>query len=101
MHKEYAMAMARYERYKEDIKRKLTDLKLELIGKIIDKDLMHDLWGTGAPVFIDGRKYQVHKMSYGDYFAEPWGYPLRETDPHSPDTYWFKKLDPYYYILSD
>lgn len=85
-------AMAEYRQHKEYLRKKLTEQKIELSGKNVSGELLHDLLVTGAPVFVRGRKYSVHQMSYGDYFLEPYGYKGGETEGFHPATLWMRKL---------
>lgn len=101
MHKEYADAMMSFGKSQANLKKRLTERKIELAGKEIDNDLLNELWSVGAPVFVNGKKYALHKMSYGDYFLEPFGYQGRETDPFHPNTLWLEKVDKYYYKIAE
>lgn len=40
--------------------------------KDFTEEEMRELWSNGKPVLFAGRKYQVNKMSYGDYFFQPY-----------------------------
>jgi hypothetical protein len=89
------MGKTRNQQAAEHVKRlydSLASRKIELFGYKIDKDILHDLWGTGAPVLVKGKKYAVHKMSYGDYFLEPFGYIGSETSDFHSDTLWLQKI---------
>lgn len=45
----------------------------------------------GGTIKIDGADHTVHKMSYGQYYAEPKGWQGGETDGFAPGTKWLEK----------
>jgi hypothetical protein len=51
------------------------------------KEFLHKHWGSGKKITIDGEKYRVGRMSYGQFFFEP-GEEGRETDPFNRGTKW-------------
>lgn len=53
------------------------------------KEEINNLWTTNKITVIDGQDYRIHKMSYGDYFAEPANYRGGERDGFHPKTKWF------------
>ena len=53
---------------------------------------MYILWSTGKAFLLNGIKYSMHKMSYGDYFAEPTSYKGVEKDGFSNDIIWYEKF---------
>lgn len=57
----------------------------------LTQDQIYHLWGTGNIININGIKYKVHRMSYGDYFLEPATYKGSENDGFSTGTQWFTK----------
>jgi len=58
----------------------------------LTKEAVHKLWSTGEIFTHDnGRKYIMHKMSYGDYFLEPSSWRGGEKDGFAPCTIWGKK----------
>ena len=59
----------------------------------IQKKEIEKLWGTGETLTLNGRKYRVGKMSYGDYFLEPTTWQGSETDGHSPETLWLEPVE--------
>jgi hypothetical protein len=52
---------------------------------------LHHLWATNQPVVVGDNAYSVHKMSYGDYFLEPWGTNRGETQGFARGTLWMEK----------
>ena len=63
------------------------------MNTIISKEDMQLLWSTSCPVTINDKEYRIHKMSYGDYFAEPADYQGGEKDMFHSDTLWFEKIN--------
>ncbi len=55
-----------------------------------NEDKIRGLWGSGKDLAYKGRKYKVHRMSYGTYFLEPSDYKGGETDPFSIHTIWLE-----------
>lgn len=53
-------------------------------------ELLRDLYGSGEIVNVDGKRYTVHRMSYGDYFLQPEGWKGGERDGFAPGTLWLK-----------
>lgn len=66
--------------------------KLESDFKI-EKNKLVELWGKEGDLNIGGKDYSVHKMSYGDYFLEPKGKELGETEGFAKGTLWLEKVD--------
>lgn len=60
----------------------------------ITKTELHDWWSKGTPIRYKKTIYQVHKMSYGDYFLEPKDWKGGERDGFSPKVQWFYLKDP-------
>ena len=64
-------------------------------------------WASGSRLKLNGKQYRVGKMSYGDYFLEPYNpkYPLGkgEREPFEKGTLWLEKIekDPYHYRISN
>ena len=54
---------------------------------VVQKEVLYQRWSTGAPLILDGVKYRVGRMSYGDYFLEP-GRPRGERYPFNTGTRW-------------
>lgn len=50
------------------------------------------LWSKEQLLTINGVNYSVHKMSYGDWFLEPAGYELPETEGFAKGTKWLRKI---------
>ena len=48
-------------------------------------------WSNGEKIRVDGKSYSVHKMSYGDYFLEPLGKELPESEGFAVGTLWLEK----------
>lgn len=95
-------AMAEYRKHKEDLRKKLTEQRIVFTGQNISGELLHDLVVTEAPVFIKGNKYSVHQMSYGDYFLEPWGAKVSESEGFARGTIWLRKLpNKNFYFIGD
>jgi len=59
-------------------------------GKIFSGKMLKEFWGAGKSLKYKGKKYKVGKMSYGDYFFEPFGYTGGEKDPFAKGTLWLK-----------
>lgn len=57
------------------------------------KDLLVKHWGSGKALTHEGKKYGVHRMSYGDYFLEPHGKSGGEKEPFHKNTKWLKLKD--------
>jgi hypothetical protein len=52
----------------------------------------HELWRSEQPFELDeNHKYTMHRMSYGDYYVEPFDWQGGERDGFSPDTKWLEK----------
>jgi len=66
----------------------ITEDKFEITG-----DELRNLWGKGGSVKISGKEYDVHKMSYGDYFLEPKGTTTSEDTGFHKDTLFLRKTD--------
>lgn len=63
-------------------------------------DEIRDLWGNGKPLTYKGKQYSVNKMSYGDYFLEPYGKVLSERDNFDDDTIWLQlSKDEKHYLI--
>lgn len=61
----------------------------------IKEEYLTKNWGKGRPITFNGKKYRVGKMSYGDFFFEPWKERnISETVPFSDRTLWLAKVDP-------
>ena len=60
--------------------------------KITGEEL-RNYWATGKPLIVGDKEYSVHRMSYGDYFLEPFGKERGETEGFAPGTIWLKKID--------
>jgi len=60
----------------------------------ITGEQLRDYWGSGKPLIVGKNKYSVHRMSYGDYFLEPFGKERGETEGLPPGTIWLEKIDP-------
>ena len=58
--------------------------------KLLKRETMRDLWGKAKPIIRKGIKYHVGRMSYGDYFLEPWP-PRGEKDGFAKGTHWIYK----------
>ena len=58
--------------------------------KYYTQDEMHRYWVSGEVFIHNGKKYKVHKMSYGDYFLEPFNSITSETSGFACDTHWFR-----------
>ena len=56
------------------------------------KDYLRDHWSNGNKITLNGKKYRVGKMSYGDYFLEP-GIMQSETKPFNKGTLWLEVVD--------
>jgi len=55
-------------------------------------DYLQKRWADGKSIIYKGKKYTVHKMSYGAYFLEPVGYKGGERDPFHPNTLWLERI---------
>lgn len=53
------------------------------------KEKLYQHWCNEKPLTFENKKYSVHKMSYGDYFLEPFKKSRRETDGFAVGTVWF------------
>jgi hypothetical protein len=58
----------------------------------IDPKTMREYWGHERPIEYKGKRYDVHKMSYGDYFFEPAGWRGGEKQGFHPDVIWFERI---------
>jgi len=67
--------------------------KIAMKEFLISGSELRKLWGNGNPLEMDGKKYSVNRMSYGDYFMEPWGKEYGETEGFAPGTIWLEKKD--------
>jgi len=85
-------AMAEYRQQKAILTKMMTDREMQLAGKQISKEIVHDLWVTEAPVFVGNKKYIVRKMSYGTYFMEPAEWRGGETAGFAPGTLWLRQI---------
>lgn len=56
------------------------------------EDQIRELWAREKVIDFNGKKYTVHRMSYGDYFIEPISWKGGEQDGFSQDTEWFEKV---------
>ena len=66
----------------------------------IKKDTLLSLWGLGKKITIDGKRYRIGRMSYGDYFLES-GKERGEREPFNEGTKWGrynKENDMYYFV---
>ena len=55
-------------------------------------EILRKSWANGKTIVCKGKKYNVGKMSYGDYFLEPANERQRgETEGFSPKTLWLEK----------
>ena len=54
---------------------------------------LYRAWCINSIITLNGKKYHVGKMSYGDYFLEPISWKGGERDGHSPNTLWLKRID--------
>jgi len=74
---------------------------------VFTADELREHWGKGTNINYKGTLYRVGKMSYGDYFLEPFNpkYPLGkgEREPFEKGTLWLEKIekDPYHYKISN
>ena len=57
------------------------------------KQHLQNWWSKGTTIRYQKELYQVHKMSYGDYFLEPKSWNGGETDGFAPKTQWFYLKD--------
>ena len=58
------------------------------------QDVIREHWGNGKPMKHEGKNYSVHRMSYGDYFMEPYSkknLSRGEKEPFASGTKWLKK----------
>lgn len=67
-------------------------MQTKTIDNIWFESFMRDMWSSGEVFEINGKEYTMHKMSYGDYFAEPKGWQGGELAGFSPGTLWFEKF---------
>ena len=64
------------------------------IISLYNEDSIHNQWSNVLPVFYRGKKYSVHKMSYGQYFLQPYNKKnliLGEKEDFAKGTVWLKK----------
>ena len=59
----------------------------------IERDKLRELWGSGKKLYIEDKEYSVHKMSYGEFFIEPFGEERGETEGFAPGTFFLAKDD--------
>lgn len=65
-----------------------------VIGKKIFKtNFLIEKWGDSSAVLYKGKKYRIGRMSYGDYFLEPFEIKAGEGRLHSSRTLWLEKID--------
>lgn len=64
---------------------------------------LHEHWSNGKAFSFKGKKYKVHKMSYGEYFLESSKSKLKETEGFAPETIWLKRVDkkPFFYEVDE
>ena len=63
------------------------------LQKEYSENFMRSAWAFGKPIKLSGEEeFLMHKMSYGDYFAEPKGWTGGERDGFAPETIWFEKF---------
>ena len=58
--------------------------------RLLRSEVMRGLWAAAKPITRKGVKYHVGRMSYGDYFFEPWP-PRGERDPLKRGTIWISR----------
>lgn len=58
---------------------------------VIDGEKLRFLRANNIGLIISGKKYTIHKMSYGEYFLEPCGWKGGERDSFAPGTLWLEK----------
>ena len=103
-----------YDMVKKTISEGTIDKAMKNAGQWVDigvqiftADELREHWGNGKPIDYNGTLYRVGKMSYGDYFLEPYNpkYPLGkgERKPFEKGTLWLEKIekDPYHYKISN
>jgi hypothetical protein len=56
----------------------------------IPKQKVEDAWSKGKIISYKGRKYTVHKMSYGQFFLEPKGKVRGEREKFKGDEVWLE-----------
>jgi len=65
-------------------------------SNVLSKDIIRKHWLEEKPMIYQGKKYRIGKMSYGDYFLEPFDpkFPLGkgEKEPFGRGTLWLKKI---------
>ncbi len=71
---------------KETIQQRLRKV-FEFLGY---KATGHDKYGNNGYVVLSGKKYHVGRMSYDEYYLEPYRKGRTERDTFSPDTLWEK-----------
>lgn len=71
--------------------------------KRFNADKLRELWGSGKIITFQGKRYQVGKMSYGDYLLEPLPLPLSEYEKFKNGTLWLKrtKENPYFFVVDE
>jgi len=52
----------------------------------LKKQKAQELWSSGKTLKIKGKEYSVNKMSYGQFFLEPKGKELSETQGFAKET---------------
>lgn len=62
---------------------------------IFTPDFMYSNWASGKKFKLEKKTYTMHKMSYGDYFAEPSNWRGGENDGFASGTLWFRKQNLY------
>lgn len=67
---------------------------MEINGKcFIPKWKIQEHWSTGKPYNYKNKKYRVGKMSYGDYFLEPFTKKIYgEKEGFAPKTLWLQQV---------
>jgi len=99
-----------YDMIKDKFSNRIIDEAMKNAGQWVDIDVkiftadeLREHWGNGKPIDYNGNLYRVGKMSYGDYFFEPFNpkYPLGkgEKEPFEKGVLWPEKLDQYHYIV--
>ncbi len=63
----------------------------------IHKEILEHYWSKGTPLVYNGKDYRVGRMSYGDYFFEPYNpkYPegKGEKYPFEEGTLWLERIN--------
>lgn len=58
------------------------------MAKRFTEKQIRTLWGNGKTLLYKGKRYTVHKMSYGDYFLELAIKKSSETDSFTDEELW-------------